>query len=127
VRLRDFDRGEVAPFNYLCDFGDCWRHTVEIEQPLALDVAPKVGACVAGARARPPEDVGGFGGYERFLAIMADRNDPEHADTKQWCGGHFDPGWFDLTRTDKDVKNALKANVRRRLHQPKPRGGIPAS
>jgi hypothetical protein len=50
----------------------------------------------------PPEDVGGFGGHERFLAIMADRDDPEHADMKQWCGGHFDPGWFDLrapTRT----------------------------
>jgi hypothetical protein len=127
VRLRDFDRGEVAPFRYLYDFGDCWRHTVEIEQLLTLDIAPKVAACVAGARARPPEDVGGFDGYERFLAIMADRNDPEHADMKQWCGGHFDPDWFDLTRTDKDVKNALKADVRRRLHQPRPRRGIPAS
>jgi hypothetical protein len=127
VRLLDFDRGEVVPFIYLYDFGDCWRHTVEIEQLLVLDVAPKVGACVAGARARPPEDVGGFDGYERFLAIMADRDDPEHADMKQWCGGHFDPDWFDLARTDRDVKNALKANVRRRLHQPKPGRGIPAS
>jgi hypothetical protein len=92
-----------------------------------LDVAPKVGTCVAGARARPPEDVGGFDGYERFLAIMADRDDPEHADMKQWCGGYFDPEWCDLARTDKDVKNALKANVRRRLHQPRPGRGVPAS
>jgi hypothetical protein len=42
--LRDFDRGEVAPFSYLYDFGDCWRHTVEIEHLLALDAAPRVGA-----------------------------------------------------------------------------------
>jgi hypothetical protein len=72
----------------------------------------------------PPEDVGGFGGHERFLAIMADRDDPEHADMKQWCGGHFDPGWFDLTRTDKNVKNALKANVADVSTNRKP-GGYP--
>ncbi len=68
----------------------------------------------------PREDVGGVPGYERFLEIMADRQDPEHADTKRWCGGHFDPEWFDLELVDKDVKNALKPNMRRRLHQPKP-------
>ena len=126
VRLLDFDRGRGVTFSYLYDFGDCWRHTIEIGQPLALDVPPKVGACVAGARARPPEDVGGVDGYERFLAIMADRNDPEHAEMKRWCGGHFDPDWFDLTLTDNDVKNALRANARRRLHQPKPGRIIPA-
>jgi hypothetical protein len=60
-------------------------------------------------------------GYERFLAVMADPDDPEHDDTKRWCGGHFDPAWFDLALTDKDVKNALRPNVRRRLHQPKPK------
>jgi hypothetical protein len=79
--------------------------------------------CVAGARARPPEDVGGVSGYENFLTIMADPNDQEYAETKRWCGGHFDPEWFDLGVTDKDVKNALRTNVRRRLHQPKPRSG----
>jgi hypothetical protein len=127
VRLLDFDRGRGVTFSYLYDFGDCWRHIIEIGQPLALDVPPEVGACVAGARARPPEDVGGVDGYERFLAIMADRNDLEHAEIKRWCGGHFDPDWFDVTLTDHDVRNALRANVRRRLHQPKPGRIAPAS
>jgi hypothetical protein len=127
VRLLDFDRTSVVTFDYLYDFGDFWRHIIEFEQLLALDIAPKLGTCVAGARARPPEDVGGVDGYKRFLAIMADRNDPEHADTKQWCGGHFNPAWFDLAVADKDVKNALRANVRRRLHQPKPKRGILSS
>lgn len=127
VRLRDFDREPGAPFTYLYDFGDDWHHTVEIEKLLALDVTPRVGTCIDGARAGPPEDVGGVGGYERFLAIMADRDDPEHAETKRWCGGHFDPEWFDLTLTDKDVRNALRPNVRRRLHQPKPARPKPSS
>jgi hypothetical protein len=127
VRLRDFDREPGTTFTYLYDFGDDWHHTVEIEKLLACDVPRKVAACIAGARARPPEDVGGVGGYERFLAIMADPDDPEHAETKRWCGGHFDPEWFDLALTDKDVKNALKPNVRRRLHQPRPARPKPSS
>jgi hypothetical protein len=60
-------------------------------------------------------------GYHNFLTIMADRQDPEHADMKRWCGGHFDPEWFDLELTDKDVRNALRPNARRRLNQPKPK------
>lgn len=121
VRLRDFDRASGARFEYLYDFGDSWLHVIDIEKPLAFDADPKHAACTDGARARPPEDVGGVGGYERFLEIIADPFDPEHIETKQWCGGHFDPEWFDLALVDKDMKNALRANVRRRLHQPKPK------
>lgn len=125
VRLRDFE-GPGTAFVYIYDFGDDWRHTVEIEKLLALDIAPKQAICIDGARARPPEDVGGVPGYKRFLAVMADPNDPEHTDTKRWCGGHFDPEWFDLALVDKDVRNALKANVRRRLHQPRPKRPNPS-
>lgn len=125
VRLQDFEHG--AQFKYHYDFGDNWRHTVMVEEFLSLDVAPKHGACIAGARARLPEDVGGTHGYERFLEIMADRTDPEHADTKRWCGGQFDPDWFDIEIVDKDVRNALRANAKRRLHQPRPRTTAPKS
>lgn len=120
VRLLDFEQG--AAFNYIYDFGDDWHHSVVIEQFVAVD-APRYATCVDGARARPPEDVGGVPGYERFLEIMSDKSDPEYADTKRWCGGYFDPEWFDLAVVDKDVRNALRPNVKRRLHQPKPKGG----
>jgi hypothetical protein len=121
VRLRDFSREDGISFSYIYDLGDNWVHTVEIEKHVSLDVAPRIAACVAGERARPPEDVGGVSGYQNFLAIMADPTDDEHIDTKRWCGGHFDRDWFDLAMTDKDVRNALRANVRRRMRQPKPR------
>jgi len=121
VRLLDFGYAKGITFTYVHDFGDNWQHRVEIEEHLALDLAARVANCTGGARARPPEDVGGLGGYENFLAVMADPDNPEHADTRQWCGGHFDPDWFDLTQADMDVRNALRANVRRRLHQPKPK------
>ncbi|MFB9985534.1 plasmid pRiA4b ORF-3 family protein [Mesorhizobium newzealandense] len=119
VRLLDFEHHPGLSFIYLYDFGDHWEHLVTIEKFLTLDPIPRTAACIDGAHARPPEDVGGIGGFENFLAIMADREDPEHRDMRRWCGGHFDPQWFDLTVADKDVRNALKPNVRRRLHQPK--------
>jgi hypothetical protein len=125
VRLRDFSLEPAPRFDYVYDFGDNWVHIVEIEKPLALDPTPKHASCIAGANARPPEDVGGVDGYLQFLEIMADPDDPEHGDTKRWCGGHFDPAWFDLAMVDRDMKNALRKNARRRLHQPKPQRAAP--
>lgn len=119
VRMRDF--GPRSAFIYAYDFGDNWCHVVEIEKLVILDAPPKQAMCIDGARARPPEDVGGVPGYERFLEIMSDKSDPEYADTKRWCGGYFDPDWFDLAVVDKDVRNAQRPNVKRRLHQPKPK------
>ncbi|MBB2963362.1 plasmid pRiA4b ORF-3 family protein [Methylobacterium sp. R2-1] len=121
VRLLDFDREPGLAFTYLYDFGDDWHHTVTIEGPLVFGARPRHATCLDGARARPPEDVGGIRGYERFLAVMADPGDPEHAGIRRWCGGHFAPEWFDRALVDKDLKSALKPNVRRRLHQPKPK------
>jgi hypothetical protein len=40
VRLRYFE-GPGTVFGYIYDFGDNWRHTVEIEECLAIDVTPK--------------------------------------------------------------------------------------
>lgn len=56
VRLRDFQfRFDDGPsFVYAYDFGDDWRHTVQIEKLLALKPAPKTATCIgAPARVRP--------------------------------------------------------------------------
>ncbi len=76
MRLLDFDREPGLAFTYLYDFGDDWHHTVEIENtPDPRSPARAHAICIDGARARPPEDVGGLGGYETFLATMADGTD----------------------------------------------------
>src|SRR3954454_1358334 len=69
VRLLDFSRSEGLSFLYLYDFGDDWEHIVEFERLLALHPAPRAASCIDGARARPPEDVGGVHGYANFLDI----------------------------------------------------------
>lgn len=119
VRLIDFE--PESSFTYVYDFGDNWKHQVVIERFLAGEEPVRQASCIDGARARPPEDVGGVSGYENFLEIMGDKTHEEHAGTRRWCGGHFDADWFDLALTDKDVSHALRANAKRRLHQPKPK------
>ena len=54
--------------------------------------------CVAGARACPPEDVGGTPGYEDFLTAVADAEHEQHEDMLRWVGGSFDPEAFSAER-----------------------------
>jgi len=120
VRLGDFT-GQDLIFSYLYDFGDDWTHVIRIEEWMSLDPLPRQAECLEGARARPPEDVGGPWSYGDFLETIRDPDHDEHKANLRWAGGHFDPEWFDLDLINKDLRNALRANIRRRLHQPKPK------
>lgn len=76
---------------YIYDFGDSWEHKLQIGQiadPISHDLYP----CLPGIVGQcPPEDVGGFPGYEEFLEAMADPKHPEHVHLKEGYGGSFDP------------------------------------
>jgi hypothetical protein len=91
-----------------------------LERHLAEEPPPKVARCLGGARARPPEDVGGTSGYQDFLEAVLNRTHEEHRAMLRWAGGRFDPEWFDLKLINKDLARALKPNVKRRTQQPKP-------
>lgn len=84
-------------FDYLYDFGDDRHRVVTVEDLfLTRDTAKPPVYCTDGARACPPEDVGGAGGYEDFLAGLADPQHEEHRNCLAWVGGRFDPFRFDL-------------------------------
>jgi Plasmid pRiA4b ORF-3-like protein len=111
VRLRDFSRKPGTAFAYIYDFGDHWVHTVTLEKLAAISPAPKTAVCVEGARCCPPEDVGGSGGYEEFLRVLFNPDDDERDEQKhmkRWSGGKFDPEKFDIAKTDKAVRGALR-------------------
>lgn len=115
VRLRDFSRMPGTAFTYVYDFGDNWRHTITLEKLVAVTPAPKSATCIDGARCCPPEDVGGSTGYAEFLRILL-HPEPEEIDEqrqlKRWSGGRFDPERFDLAKTDKKVRAALRRRTR---------------
>lgn len=88
--------GSRKTFQYLYDFGDAWWHSVKVEKVVALEAPLEFAQCIGGENACPPQDVGGVGGYDEFLAALADPSHPEHAHMKEWIGRPFDPCAFDL-------------------------------
>ena len=117
VRLRDFhfDHEGTLSFVYTYDFGDSWRHTVTLEKLLAAKPEPKTATRIEGARCCPPEDVGGAHGYFEFVRVLLSP-DPDEIEEqkhlKRWSGGRFNPERFDVTKTDKAVRGALRKQRR---------------
>jgi hypothetical protein len=55
-------RTEGAVLWYVYDFGDDWRHRIEVEKVVPLDAGVTYPRCTGGRRAAPPtEDIGGMG------------------------------------------------------------------
>jgi hypothetical protein len=94
--LTDWFIGIASQCSYLYDFGDGWVHKVVLEAHLPAEPRGRYPRCLAGEQRCPPEDVGGPGGYARFLAALANRFDSEHESYRQWIGGPWDPGHFRL-------------------------------
>ncbi len=99
--------GDTIGYEY--DFGDGWSHRVKVEKALKFDGRLAYPLCIGGARACPPEDCGGPGGYEDFLKALRNKKNPRHNELTTWIGGHFDPESFDVNRTN--------AALRERFHR----------
>ncbi len=104
VRLHDVAPKVNDSFIYVYDMGDGWRHEVVVEAIPPSDPRFKgVPVCIDGARACPPEDCGGIGGYEDFLTAISDPSHEEHKNMLSWVGGNFDPEALDLTAINKSL------------------------
>jgi hypothetical protein len=99
---------EVAPavgtkLVYLYDFSDYWRHEVLV---VAIDPPGETRhpICLAGERACPPEECGGWNGYEVFLTAIQDPRHEEYEEMLAWAGGPFDPEAFDVQAVNRSLK-----------------------
>jgi hypothetical protein len=91
-----------SAIRYLYDFGDHWEHLITVEDALPPEsIAEPLPRCLDGARACPPEDVGGTHRYEEFLIALANPYHPEHKQWRRWAGLRFDPAAFDLDRVNR--------------------------
>lgn len=90
-------------FIYEYDFGDSWLHEIKIEKVLTPEKNQRYPVCLAGKRACPPEDCGGFPGYQHLLEALSDPGHEEHEDMLDWIGEDFDPEAFDLVETNKSL------------------------
>ena len=110
----------VKTIKYLYDFGDGWEHTVKLERVTPVTPGLASPFLIDAAGRCPPEDVGGSWGYSEFLEILADPTHEEHAHTKAWAGGDFNPNIIHFEQL-ADAVSALakrwtrKPPVKRRL------------
>ena len=105
-----------ARMTYRYDFGDDWTHALVVEAVTEPDPEVSYPRCVDGARACPPEDCGGVGGYYTLLAALGspragdapdplylpdpdDLDDQEIEQLRTWAGD-FDPEHFDVAEAN---------------------------
>lgn len=92
VKLRTVAPRPGSRITYEYDFGDSWRHLIEVVEVATGEPGPP--RCLGGSRSCPPEDCGGIFGYQDLLAALADPSHREHAEMRSWAG-EFDPEHFD--------------------------------
>lgn len=88
TKLRD---AGIESFLYTYDMGDNWQHRIELLEMFQADPKTSLPRFLKGRWRTPPEDIGGFPGFEMFLEAINDPSHPEHADLREWHGGPFDP------------------------------------
>ena len=98
--------GERFQFEYEYDFGDGWQHEILFEGCLQITKGIRYPICVDGARACPPEDVGGVGGYAEYLDALVDVDNDRHDELLRWRG-MFDPEKFDAGKATKRMQRGL--------------------
>jgi hypothetical protein len=101
--------GSIAPkeggaFAYLYDFGDGWEHDVVVEKISPWTLDRKDPHCLDGARACPPEDVGGVGGYEDLVKSMKGSDTKERREFIRWLGREYDPEVFSVKETNEILR-----------------------
>jgi hypothetical protein len=91
-------------FSYEYDFGDGWEHEILFEGRPQPEPGRRYPICLAGERARPPEDIGGIFGYADFLEALQNKSHDRHEETLEWAGGWFDPEAFDPAAATKNMR-----------------------
>jgi hypothetical protein len=109
VRLADVaEVGERIGYEY--DFGDSWEHELLVEARTEAEARQTYPACTGGEGACPPEDSGGYPGYQRLKEILADPSNEEYEEMRTWADsqarGEFDPASFDLAQASARVSTA---------------------
>ncbi len=79
---------------YVYDFGDGWRHSVVMRGRTYEKSMFGQPVCVSGARACPPEDIGGIGGYLELLNAIKTKNQAQLKFFRNWLGYSFNPDDF---------------------------------
>ena len=87
-------------FEYVYDFGDDWRHKIEVEKVLDLEAGVVYPVCLAGERACPLEDCGGPWAYAKMIEVLKDSGHEDYEYYHEWAGDGFYPEGFDVDKVN---------------------------
>jgi yecA family protein len=127
-RLDSLVKQGVKSFSYTYDFGDDWRHKIDVEKVLEAVPDADYPRVVKGKGARPPEDVGGPPGYDMFREIIADPDHPEHGEMLEWAGldaEDFDDTAFDMATANLRLEPLRASRRRKTASKPKAKPKTP--
>jgi hypothetical protein len=109
VTLAEVLTAPKQKLTYVYDLGDYWEHEIVVEkvQPLAEGQPVPAVRCLAGRRAAPPEDVGGYPGYEQLVDVLAEKAAGKRKRLpSEFAGlGKFDPEEFEIESFNQDLAN----------------------
>ncbi len=95
--------GSSKEFSYTYDFGDDWRHKVEVTAELEHDPRINYPICIGGENACPPEDCGGIHGFHKLKKVLRGKDSEEKDNIIEWLGGFYDPTSFDPNFVNKHM------------------------
>jgi len=110
-RFGDLVKQKNRKILYLYDFGDNWMHELILEESRYFDPGLRdIISCLDGARACPPEDVGGIPGYFDFCSALADPGDEDHERLIEWSGGNYNSEEFDANMINWQLMTYLRSS-----------------
>lgn len=101
--------GSELRFDY--DFGDGWEHDVVVEAIEPVDPAATYPSCVDGARACPPDDVGGPHGYQEMLDVLADPRLEDPNQVRAWARDGWAADRFDVAEAGTAMQEPLPRSL----------------
>jgi hypothetical protein len=91
VQLEDVFSKTRTKTTYLYDFGDGWKHQVELIEVSNKPQNELLPAFISGQTACPPEDCGGVYRYREIIEILGNPSHEEYESIKEWLGPKFNP------------------------------------
>jgi hypothetical protein len=113
-RLCDLVNRKGGKLLYIYDFGDYWEHEIKVEDTdySNTNLSSEI-QCLDGARACPPEDVGGVPGYYHFCEALKDPDNEENADYLEW-GGDYESEKFNIAAVNHKLTKYSRSSRNQR-------------
>ena len=90
-------------FTYTYDFGDDWKHLIEVEKIAPFEPGVRYPRCTDGARANPIEDCGGPWGFAELVEAAGHSEHERFADLEEWGMAKWDPAKFSIEQPNREL------------------------